>query len=83
MPITVVHTKAELRAEIARLLGEHAARRGGGDSLGLVDPLAPRASLGLVDPLAPRASLGLVPTMGALHHGHRLLAEAAVAENDV
>lgn len=28
-------------------------------------------------------SLGLVPTMGALHDGHRRLAEAAVAGNDV
>ncbi|MEA5454788.1 pantoate--beta-alanine ligase [Sinomonas sp. JGH33] len=71
MPLTVVHTKAELRSEVARLLGEHAGRRGGVPSLGLVDPPA------------PRASLGLVPTMGALHDGHRRLAEAAVAANDV
>ncbi|KHL02792.1 pantoate--beta-alanine ligase [Sinomonas humi] len=28
-------------------------------------------------------SLGLAPTMGALHNGHRMLAEAAVAANDV
>ena len=59
MPITVVHTKAELRTEIARLLAEHAGRR------------------------SSSPSLGLVPTMGALHDGHRRLAEAAVTENDV
>ncbi|MCH6472207.1 pantoate--beta-alanine ligase [Sinomonas terrae] len=59
MPITVVRTKAELRSEIARLVTEHAGRRG------------------------MAASLGLVPTMGALHNGHRMLAEAAVAANDV
>lgn len=52
MSITVVHTKAELRSEIGRLVDEH-------------------------------ASLGLVPTMGALHDGHRMLAEAAVLANDV
>ncbi|WP_334170826.1 pantoate--beta-alanine ligase [Sinomonas sp.] len=60
MPITVVRTKAELRSEIARLVDEHAGRRGEG-----------------------AASLGLVATMGALHNGHRMLAEAAVAGNDV
>lgn len=60
MPITVVRTKAELRSEIARLVDEHAGRRGEG-----------------------AASLGLVATMGALHNGHRMLAEAAVADNDV
>lgn len=36
MPITVVRTKAELRSEIARLLEEHAGRRGSAPSLGLV-----------------------------------------------
>jgi pantoate--beta-alanine ligase len=59
MPITVVHTKADLRSEVARLVREHAGRRGS------------------------TPSLGLVPTMGALHSGHRRLAEAAVAANDV
>ena len=71
MPITVVQTKAEFRSEIGRLLGEYSGRRRGGGSLGLVDSRA------------ARASLGLVPTMGALHDGHRTLAEAAVAGNDV
>ena len=43
--------------------------------------LAERAAAGAGGPLGP--SLGLVPTMGALHEGHRALADAAVARDDV
>ncbi|BCT74477.1 pantothenate synthetase [Sinomonas cyclohexanicum] len=77
MPITVVRTRAELQAAISRALTAAALRADVARDLAEEAVAAPRAD----DVTVP--SLGLVPTMGALHDGHRRLAEAAVAGNDV
>jgi pantoate--beta-alanine ligase len=71
-PIEIVHTRGELQAAIARhLAGKHRRSLEVG-----AENVRVRTAAGV-------PSLGLVPTMGALHAGHRALAEAAVADNDV
>ncbi|GAB3269001.1 pantoate--beta-alanine ligase [Sinomonas notoginsengisoli] len=70
--IQVVHTRAELQPAVARLLAGKTPRT---IEVGAENATVRRAIDG--------PSLGLVPTMGALHTGHRALAEAAVAANDV
>ena len=69
----VVRTAAELKAAVAQLLT---------DAVKAVPSPVPSPAPSPVSSPVP-AALGLVPTMGALHQGHRALAERARADNDV
>ncbi|ASN50706.1 pantoate--beta-alanine ligase [Sinomonas sp. R1AF57] len=71
-PIEIVHTRGDLQAAISRHL---AGTRRRSLEVGAENVRVRRS--------AGTPSLGLVPTMGALHAGHRALAESAAAANDV
>ncbi|GHG52439.1 pantothenate synthetase [Sinomonas cellulolyticus] len=77
MPITVARTRAELQAAITQALAAAELRAK------VARELAEDALEAAPSEDVTGVSLGLVPTMGALHDGHRRLAEAAVAGNDV